>query len=103
MKKEIITEDIFNEIKTKIKKISEKEKKCLRSISFSTYIDKKEIIIYFTWNKERYDNYYKDRDIFRNNIKEYLNSKHFYLNVKESNSARYNFYYRYIDINGNDK
>lgn len=89
MKKQEIKID---DLKNYIKGIAQNEIS-LKSISFSVNDNEKdiELICYFTWKKEFYDKFFKERDIFRQNVISYLKTYNFKLNIKKSNPARYVF------------
>ena len=85
--------EIFEEAKVYIKNLANDERS-LKSISFSVSEEKKEFIVYFTWKKDNYDSFYADRDIFRENIKNYMKSVFFHLNLLKSNPSKYTFNFR---------
>lgn len=84
--------EICNNIKEELK-ILIKEELCLKSISFSNSSESKELIIYFAWNQEQYEEYFQEREILRNNIKNILKKNHFILNRSKSTSAKFIFKY----------
>ena len=94
MEEEALKESLLN-AKEYIKTLSINEKS-LKSISFSISEEKKEFIVYFTWKKENYDNFYSDRDNFRESVKSYMKSIFFSLNFTKSNPAKYTFYLRNV-------
>lgn len=66
----------------------------LKSISFTINEEKKSLIVYFAWNKDKYDDFYKERDIFRKLIISMLKTFHLFLNRSKSTPAKYYFYYK---------
>lgn len=80
----------IDSLKNYIKNLA-KDEYSLKSISFSVNEQDKIFIIYFTWKREEYKKYFKERDIFRTNIKSYLKKYGYKLNIKKSNPAKYVF------------
>lgn len=90
-KKETKKEEVkIDSLKNYIKNLA-KDEKSLKSISFSNNEDKKELICYFAWQREFYNNYFIERDIFRKQIISYLEKYGFKLNKKYSTAAKYVF------------
>lgn len=85
-KEEIKVDSLKNYIKNLAK-----DEISLKSISFSVNEKGKELICYFTWKKELYNQFFKERDIFRNNVISYLAKYGYKLNKKKSNPAKYLF------------
>ena len=80
---------MFDKEKLYIKQLALKEKS-IKSISFST--NEKELIVYFTWKQDNYNSFYEERNIFRENVKNYLiNQKYLFFKRLKSNSNKYTF------------
>lgn len=82
----------MDSLKNYIKNLA-KEEVSLKSISFSTNEETKEFVCYFTWKKELYNKFFKERDIFRNVVISYLAKYGYKLNKKKSNPSKYLFIY----------
>jgi len=89
---------ITEEIKDKVRNLAQEEES-LKSISFSIIEEKSEFVIYFTWKKENYNIYNKERMIFRNVIKNICKSYYFFFNIQKSTSSK--FIFNKIDIPDN--
>lgn len=80
--------NIFESAKNNIKEQSKYEK-CIKSISFSSSLEEKYLIIYLAWNKINYSSYFNDRILFINAIKAYLwNTYHLKANISKSTSSK---------------
>lgn len=86
--------EICEELKLKIKFLIKEESAYLKSISFSIMENSKEFIIYFTWKRDNFDDYFDERDSFRNTIKNLVENYHLFFNGKKSNLAKYTFYWK---------
>lgn len=86
--KEVIVK--IDSLKNYIKNLA-KEEISLKSISFSVNEENKEFICYFAWQKEFYNKYFVERDIFRKQIISYLSKYGYKLNKKHSTAAKYVF------------
>lgn len=80
----------FDSLKNFLRNLSKNENS-LKSISFSVNTEEKELICYFAWKQEGYNDFFVERDIFRKNIISYMQKYGFKLNKKKSNPAKYIF------------
>ena len=67
--------EVCEKLKLEIKSLIKEESSYLKSISFSIMENSKEFIIYFTWKKDNFDNYFDERDSFRNVVKNLVENK----------------------------
>lgn len=86
--------EVCEKLKLEIKSLIKEESSYLKSISFSIMENSKEFIIYFTWKKDNFDNYFDERDSFRNVVKNLVENNHLYFNKIKSNLAKYTFYWK---------
>lgn len=86
--------EVCEKLKLEIKSLIKEESSYLKSISFSIMENSKEFIIYFTWKKDNFDNYFDERDSFRNVVKNLVENNHLYFNKTKSNLAKYTFYWK---------
>ena len=86
----MLQKDSATSIKDNVKELS-KEEIAIKSISFSIPKDEQQITIYFTWKKEEYSKFHKERNIFRNVVRDYIQAQNYKLNIKDSTPAKYIF------------